>query len=273
MAACVLSPVRALQWLDARFGRGSYPALRERLDPAREYTQLAYGRLLSGFVNNGVNWLDAGCGAQVLGLRSPAAERETAAVARLSAGCDRVLAALRAHRTFVNRVCCDMRALPFRARSFQLVSLNNVAEHLEEPERVFCEIARVLDDGARLVIHTPNAAGYFVHLVRLGRRILPHRLIRSLIRFLEGRDDDEVFPTYYAANTRAVLMRLAQKAGMVVESMRLVPGRPLFYFAAPLSALELVATRAIARRGFEELSAIAIVAVFKCHRRAAEGDG
>jgi SAM-dependent methyltransferase len=271
MASGALSPARALRWLDARLGRGSYPALKERLDPAREYTQLIYGRLLSDLVNGEVNWLDAGCGARILEMRSAGAERETAAAARLSAGCDLVLPALRAHRTLVNRVCCDVRALPFRDRSFQLVSLNNVAEHLEEPVQVFGEIARVLDAGARLVIHTPNAAGYFVRIVRLGKRILPRRLVRWLIRFLEGRGDEDIFPTYYSANTRAALTCLAHEAGMAVESVSLLPCRPLFYFAAPLSALELVATRALIRRGFAELGAIAILAVFRRQARRTSG--
>lgn len=263
MAERASSTARALRWLDAHLGRGSYPALRRRFDPAREYTQLRYGRLLSELVNPAVNWLDAGCGARILEVGSADAERAAAAAARISAGCDLAMPALRAHRSLANRVCCDLRALPFRTRSFQLVSLNNVAEHLEDPAPVFCEIARILDAGARLVIHTPNAKSYFVRLARLGRRILPRGLVRSLILFLEGRGDEDVFLTYYAANTRAALLRLARGAGMAVETMHLLPCRPLLYFAAPLSALELVATRTLMRRGFAELGASTIVAVLR----------
>lgn len=271
MASYALWPARALGWLDARLGRGSYPVLRDRLDPAREYTQLIYGRILRKLVNGRVNWLDAGCGAQILEVRSADEERETAAAARIGVGCDLAMSTLGAHRTLTSRVCCDVRALPFRDRSLQLVSLNNVVEHLEDPMPPFREIARVLDDGARLLIHTPNAASYFIRLVRLGKRILPGRAVRGLIRFLDGRGDEDAFPTYYAANTRAALVRLAQESAMTVERLSLLPCRPLFYFAAPLSVLELVATRAMIRSGFVELGASALVAVFKRVPRRADG--
>ena len=256
-------PAQAWKWLDDHFGRGSYHALRRWLDPAREYTQLTYARTLRDFLSGETYWLDAGCGHQILELRSSREERETVSAARFAAGCDRGLFALRAHRTLANRVCCDLAALPFRDRSFQVVSLNNVAEHFGEPAPAFREIARVLDFGGRLVLHTPNAAGYFVRIARLGRRILPRRLVLGLINYLEGREDEDVFPAYYCANTRRALTRLAGEAGMVVENLALLPCRPLFYFAAPLSALELLATRALIAGGFEELGSIAIVGVLR----------
>ncbi len=256
-------PARAWKWLDGRFGRGSYYVLKDWLDPAREYTQLIYGRRLRELANGRASWLDAGCGHQILELRSAAEERAAAAAARFAAGCDLELFALRTHRTLANRVCCDLAALPFRDRSFQLVSLNNVAEHFADPAPIFRELARVLELEGRLVIHTPNAAGYFVRIARLARRLLPRRLVLRLISYLEGRGDDDVFPAYYRANTRAALERLATEAGMAVERLNLLRGRPLFYFVAPLSALELMVTRALVWSGLESFGCKAIVAVLR----------
>jgi SAM-dependent methyltransferase len=261
-------PARALKWLDDRFGRGSYYVLRDWIDPTREYTQLVYGRLLRELANGHASWLDAGCGHQILELRSSAEEREMVGAARFAAGCDLELSALRTHRTLANRVCCDLAALPFRDRSFQLVSLNNVAEHFADPGPVFREFARVLDLEGRLVIHTPNAAGYFIRIARLARRILPRRLVFSLISYMEDRGDDDVFPTYYRANTRAALERLADEAGMAVERLDLIRGRPLFYFAVPISALELIATRALVWSGLERIGCNAIIGVLRRERCA-----
>jgi len=242
MGDAATRPARALKWLDDRFGRGSYYVLRDWIDPTREYTQLIYGRLLRELVNGRASWLDAGC--------------------------DLELSALRAHRTLANRVCCDLAAMPFRDRSFQLVSLNNVAEHFADPAPVFREIARILDLEGRLVIHTPNAAGYFVRIARLARRILPRRLVLNLISYMEGRGDDDVFLTYYRANTRAALERVAAEAGMAVERLSLLRGRPLFYFAVPLSALELIATRALVWSGLEGFGCKAIIGVLRRERGA-----
>ena len=261
-------PARALKWLDDRFGRGSYYVLRDWIDPTREYTQLTYGRLLRALANGRTSWLDAGCGHQILELRSSAEEREAVGAARFAAGCDLELSALRAHRTLANRVCCDLAAMPFRDRSFQLVSLNNVAEHFADPAPVFREIARVLDLEGRLVIHTPNAAGYFVRIARLARRILPRRLVLSLISYMEGRGDDDVFLTYYRANTRAALECLADEAGMAFERLDLLRGRPLFYFVVPISTLELIATRALVWSGLEGIGCNAIIGVLRRGRRA-----
>lgn len=267
MANAAAVPARACKWFDDRFGRGSYHALRDWLDPTREYTQLIYarllGRLLRELGDGRAGWLDAGCGRRILELRSGAQEREALAAARFAVGCDLEQSALRAHRTLANRVRCDLAALPFRDRSFRLVSLNNVAEHCADPTPIFREFARVLDFGGRLVIHAPNAAGYFVRIARFARRVLPRRFVSKLISYMEGRGDEDVFPTYYRANTRAALVRLAAEAGMAVERVSLMRGRPLFYFAVPLSALELIATRVMIWAGLEGFGCKVIIGVLR----------
>lgn len=269
---------RGWKWLDDRFGRGSYHALRDWLDPTLEYTQLVYGRLLGRLLRESgdgrASWLDAGCGRRILELQSGAEEREAFGAARFAVGCDLEQSALRAHRTMTNRVCCDLAALPFRDRSFRLVSLNNVVEHFADPAPIFRELARVLEIGGHLAIHCPNAAGYFVRSARLARCILPHRLALKLISYMEGRGDDDMFPTYYRASTRAALMRLAAQAGMAVESLNLMRGRPLFYFALPLSALELIATRSMVWAGLEGFGSKVIIGVLRregaAHRPAGD---
>lgn len=81
--------------------------------------------------------------------------------------------------------------IPFLARSFDGVLLDNVLEHLEKPEDVLKEIRRVLKRGARLVIEVPCEKGF-----RLDET---HRTFwgkEKLVKLLEG-NGFEVERAYY----------------------------------------------------------------------------
>jgi hypothetical protein len=85
----------------------------------------------------------------------------------------------------------------------------------------------------------------------------------KMIRFMDFREEEDVFPTYYRANTYADLAALARTAGLSSEKMMLVPARPLFYFVAPLCAVELAASRLLIRMGAERFAASVILAVLR----------
>lgn len=112
-------------------------------------------------------------------------------------------------------------SVPFDDRSFDVVVADNVLEHLDAPEAVFREVARVLRPGGRFLAKTPNRA----HYMPLIARITPHGFHRWVNR-LRGREAEDTFPTRYRANCRADLERIAREAGLVVESIELVEGRP-----------------------------------------------
>ncbi|MGC2763092.1 MAG: class I SAM-dependent methyltransferase, partial [Candidatus Binatus sp.] len=153
--------------------------------------------------------------------------------------------------------------LPFRSESLDLITLNNVAEHLERPREVLSEFARVLAPGGRVIIHTPNVSSYAVRIAELGRRILPKPFVMELIRYMDFREEGDVFPTYYRANTCTDLAAAAGHAGLSSEKVLLAPTRPLFYFIAPLCAAELAASRLLIRLGAERFAASVILAVFR----------
>ena len=56
-------------------------------------------------------------------------------------------------------VRADLRRLPFAGASFDLVVMNQVIEHLEEPREVVAELARALAPGGCLLVATPNFGG------------------------------------------------------------------------------------------------------------------
>lgn len=254
---------RVWQSLDRYLGRGSYYWLKDRIHPQREYTQLTYARLIDEVLTPQTRWLDAGGGHQILEVTSPESELAMVRRVRLAMCCDRVVDAIAKHRSIRVGVGATLDHLPFRAQSIDLITLNNVAEHLERPREVLAEFARVLAPGGRVIIHTPNVSSYAARIVKLGRRVLPQRFIMELIRFMDFREEEDVFPTYYRANTCADLAAAADHAGLSGEKVVLAPARPLFYFVAPLCAVELAASRLLIRAGAERFAASVILGVYR----------
>ncbi len=249
--------------LDRYLGRGSYYWLKDRIHPNREYTQLTYARLIGDVLTPQTRWLDAGGGHKIIEVTEPDLELAMVRRVRLAACCDRVIDAIAKHRSIRVAVGATLDHLPFRSESLELITLNNVAEHLEHPREVLSEFARVLTPGGRAIIHTPNISSYAMRFVELGHRILPRPLVMKMIRYMDHREEEDVFPTYYRANTRADLSTAASQAGLSIEKLMLVPARPLFYFVAPLCAAELAASRLMIRMGAENFAASVILAVFR----------
>jgi SAM-dependent methyltransferase len=249
--------------LDRYLGRGSYYWLKDRIHPNREYTQLTYARLIGEVLTAQTRWLDAGGGHKILETATPDMELAMVQRVRLAVCCDRALDAIAKHRSIRVGIGASLDHLPLRGQSIGLITLNNVAEHLERPREVLAEFARVLAPGGRVIIHTPNVLSYAVRIAEVGRRILPKAFIMKLIRYMDFRGEEDVFPTYYRANTRADLVAAASQAGLTSEKILLAPARPLFYFIAPMCAAELAASRLMLRFGAEQIAASVILAVFR----------
>jgi ubiquinone/menaquinone biosynthesis C-methylase UbiE len=127
-------------------------------------------------------------------------------------------------------------SMPFPDASFDLVVCDNVLEHISEPAAVLREVARVLKPGGRFIAKTPNRR----HYMPLVARLTPtgfHRLFNRL----RGRAESDTFRTRYRMNTPRALARLARAAGLEVQDIRLVEGRPEYLrisaLTYPLGAL------------------------------------
>ena len=249
--------------VDRYLGRGSYYWLKDLIDPDREYTQLTYARIVGDALTPQTRWLDAGGGHQIFEVATP--EMELAMVNRvpLAVCCDLELEHIAKHRSIRLGVGATLDHLPFRMQSLDLITLNNVAEHLERPREVLTEFARVLAPGGRVIIHTPNVASYAVRIAEAGRRVLPKAFIMKLIRYMDFREEEDVFPTFYRVNTRADLEAAARQAGLFVEKFQLALARPIFYFIAPLCAVQLAADRMMMGMGADSLAASVIIGVFR----------
>lgn len=109
----------------------------------------------------------------------------------------------------------DLASLPLPDASVDLIMSRSVFEHLTDPEAVYAELARVLRPGGRIVFLTANFWDYGTQVARL----VPNRFHAKVVRTVEGRPEEDTFPTAYKTNTRADVQRLAAGAGLRLERL------------------------------------------------------
>jgi SAM-dependent methyltransferase len=115
----------------------------------------------------------------------------------------------------------DAGKIPYENDRFDVVFCDNVLEHLDDPLQVFREVARVLKPGGIFLFKTPNKWHYMPTIARL----TPHGF-HQFINRLRGRAGEDTFPTRYRANSRGAVTKLAATAGLHVERIERVEGRP-----------------------------------------------
>jgi SAM-dependent methyltransferase len=116
----------------------------------------------------------------------------------------------------------ELERLPFLDASFDVVNCRLVIEHVDSPDVVLREFYRVLKPGGRMALFTPNLLHYFGAAARL----TPHWFHVWFNSRVRGFDQDDIFSTYYRANTRRRLRRLALEAGFSRAEIGLVEGAP-----------------------------------------------
>lgn len=164
-----------------------------------------FEREVDSLIDSGIEvLLDAGCGRTV-----PVLRRYLGRVPRLI-GVDLVdftdvPSGTEAHKG-------DLSSLPMADGSVDLIMSRSVFEHLTDPESVYREFARVLKPGGHIVFLTANLWDYGTMVARL----VPNRLHGRVVKLVEGRPEEDTFPTAYKTNTRSDVTRLATAAGLDV---------------------------------------------------------
>jgi SAM-dependent methyltransferase len=149
--------------------------------------------------------LDAGCGRTVPVLRTYLGKAQRLIGVELVDFTD-VPPGIETHNT-------DLAHLPLPDGCVDVIMSRSVFEHLTDPEPVYREFARVLRPGGRVVFLTANMWDYGT----LAARLVPNRYHAKVISAVEGRAEEDTFPTAYKTNTRKDVDRLARDAGLSVE--------------------------------------------------------
>lgn len=184
---------------------------------------------------NGV-LLDAGCGRTVPVLRKYAGR------ARRLIGVE--LVSFTDVPPGIETYNADLAHLPLEDSCVDLIMSRSVFEHLTDPQSVYREFARVLRPGGRLVFLTANLWDYGT----LVAKVVPNRFHGAVVRRVEGRPEEDTFPTAYRTNSRGAVNRLARRAGLEVEDFCYVSQYPNYLlFNGPLFFLGMCYERLIAR--------------------------
>lgn len=189
--------------------------------------------------------------------------------ALLDAGCGRTVPVLRKFQGVAGRLVgvdlvdfvdvyagietynADLARLPLADASVDLIISRSVFEHLVDPAAVYAECQRVLKPGGRLLFLTASNWDYGT----LVARMIPNRFHAKVVRYVEGREEEDTFPTQYKSNSSAVVHGLAQRAGLTVEQIEYLNQYPnYFMFNGPLFFLGMCYERVTSR--FEALKAL-----------------
>ncbi len=226
-----------------------YGQLERLIVPKLKFSQDLYAEVLNTQVVASIHWLDLGCGHQLLPWWYLDDGRNPVDRGRVVIGIGRDLNLLKQHKTIELRVQADIGRLPLRDGFLDLVTANMVVEHLDDPVVQFREVSRVLKPGGRFIMHTPNAQGYFVILARL----VPEKVRKYLAHLLEGQKEEDVFRTFYRANTPKAVSDLAAQSGFKVVGLRMIVTSALFQNIPPLAIAELVWIRTLMTRPLKSL--------------------
>lgn len=126
-------------------------------------------------------------------------------------------------------VASDPRApLPFADASFDIVVTSNVLEHVDEPAKLFAEVARVLKPGGLFVNKTPNRGHYVAAIASL----TPHAF-HEWVNARRGRTAADTYPTFYRANSQSAVRALAAQTGFDVVQLGTWEGPPNYLRILP----------------------------------------
>jgi SAM-dependent methyltransferase len=116
----------------------------------------------------------------------------------------------------------DLAKLPLPDACVDVIMSRSVFEHLQDPAAVYSEFARVLRPGGAVVFLTANMWDYGTMVAR----VVPNMWHARVVKRVEGRAEEDTFPTAYRTNTRTAVERLASSAGFTVESFAYVSQYP-----------------------------------------------
>ena len=197
--------------------------LFEKYYAGRKFYDERYRELIHQYLVPGQPLLDAGCGCYMKSCK------DLSSVARV-VGIDLETALESDNQSAPFGVCGDLDRLPFPSDYFDMVISRSVVEHLENPAVVFRELHRVLRPGGKVVLCTPNKYDY----VSVVAAITPHWFHQFLVSKIFPVSKQDVFPTFYRANTLSSIRRALNSAGLVERELGTINHYPAYLMFSPV---------------------------------------
>jgi 2-polyprenyl-3-methyl-5-hydroxy-6-metoxy-1,4-benzoquinol methylase len=237
-----------------------YRSLARRIAPGIIHSQRVYLEQLRVVLTPGCDWLDLGCGHQILPSWVKADEPKLIEPCRSVTGIDLDFPSLLGNKIFAGRVAlANLEQIPFAAESFDVVTANMVVEHLGNPLHVLSEIHRVLRPGGRFLFNTPNRQAPALRVAAH----TPEALKKPIVWFLERRAGEDVFPTFYRMNTADDIASLTKQAGFRIQRTEQINSGAVTAVLGPLALPELLFLRLTERERFKNLRMNLIVTLEK----------
>lgn len=248
-----------------------YWRLRKLMTPGLRNAQYAYFETLDATLDEGDHWLDLGCGRRLVPswMRNASeVERNLLDRAGRLVGIDPDAEALAENPLPILKYEGSAEHVPEPDESFDVITANMVAEHLESPEQVLREASRLLRPGGRLLLHTPNLWYPATAIAACA----PTAFVQQITSWMEKRDAEDIYPTRYRLNRPATIRRLAQFVGLTPERVYRAPDSPETIRLGPLVAGELAVIAMTRTRLLHGLQSNLIVTLTKPdHGEATQG--
>ncbi len=213
--------------------------LKQRFYRNEDHPYVIFEATVAGNLSRGDTLLDAGCGRT-----APVLNKYKGIAGRLI-GVDLVdpkdvTNAIEYHKA-------DLANLPLPDGSVDLIISRSVFEHLVDPASVYMEAKRVLKSGGKMIFLTANLWDYGT----IAARLVPNRFHSKVVNVVEGRPEEDTFPTAYKTNSEADIQRLADQAGLRVRSIDYLNQYPnYFMFNSALFMLGVGYERLTSRLAF-----------------------
>jgi ubiquinone/menaquinone biosynthesis C-methylase UbiE len=238
-----------------------YLAMQKILAPGLNHSQCDYKKMLRAYIRENSRWLDLGCGQEILPGWLPSSHEEQNALVKRSkmiVGLDHDYVTLQKQKYIKHLAAGDIQNLPFRDGSLNLVTANMVVEHLKEPDKALAEVYRILEPNGCLIFHTPNVLNY----ATLAGILVPVKIRKRVVEFLEDREEADIFPVYYRMNSPKTIKNLASSNGFNIIELKVVESSAYTFMLGPIVLIELLIIRILRFKPFACLRSN-IIAVFQ----------
>ena len=210
--------------------------LLDRYYDDRAHPYRVFERRVDGLLSPEAVLLDAGCG------RTAPVLRKYLGKARRLIGVE--LVSFTETMPGIETYNADLAHIPVETGSVDVIMSRSVFEHLTDPEAVYREFARVLRPGGVVVFLTANMWDYGTLVAKL----IPNRFHSSIVKRVEGRAEEDTFPTAYRTNTRRAVEKLSRHTGFGIESFEYLSQYPNYLlFSGPLFFLGMCFEKVIAK--------------------------